>query len=621
MSNEASANIQQFEFKAEMKELLNLIVHSLYTHPEVFLRELVSNASDALNKVRFQRLTSTEILNPELELQIKITIDKENSTFSIEDTGIGMSYDDLINQIGTIASSGTKKLLASLKESKQKPEGNFIGQFGVGFYSVFMVTDEITIETRNSSPDSKAYKWVSNGQSNFTIEEIERENRGTKISFKLKDEHKEFAEDYRIKGILRKYSNFVDFPIFVNDEEVNKVQALWHRKKEDITDEEFNEFYKFISNDFSEPLGHLHFSIEGNINFKALLFVPKVAPVAMMRETSEKSVQLYSNKIFIQDDAKELLPEYLRFLKGVVDTEDLPLNVSREVTQSSHLMTKIRNVITGKVLTMLEEWADKDVEKYNEFFKNFGPLFKTGVNSDFSNKKRLVELLRFESSATKVNEFTSFNGYASRMKPEQNEIYFISGSYREQIEKNPNIEYFLKNNYEVLYLTDPVDIFTVPYIMDYDGKNIVSIDKANLNLDKSKEENEVVEAETTKSLIEKFKSVLGDKVEDVVESKRLVSSPVTLVVSSGGLDPQMEKIMQMMDKEFSASKRLMEINISHPLIKNLSSLIEHNKNEELQNKTIVQLYEGALLIEGIMKSPTEFVSRMNELLIFATKEN
>ncbi len=621
MSNEVSANIQQFEFKAEMKELLNLIVHSLYTHPEVFLRELVSNASDALNKVRFQRLTSTEILQPELELKININVDKENGTFTIEDTGIGMSYDDLINQIGTIASSGTKKLLASLKESNQKPDGNFIGQFGVGFYSVYMVTDEITIETRNSAPDSKSYKWVSNGQSNFTIEEIERENRGTKITFKLKDEHKEFTEDYRIKSTLRKYSNFVDFPIFVNNEEVNKVQALWHRKKEDIKEDELNEFYKFISNDFAEPLGHLHFSVEGNINFKALLFIPKSAPVAMLRDATEKSVQLYSSKIFIQDDAKELLPEYLRFLKGVVDTEDLPLNVSREVTQSSPLMTKIRNVITGKVLTLLEEWADKDKEKYNEFFTHFGPLFKTGVNSDFTNKNRLVELLRFESSATKANEYTSFNGYTSRMKAEQTEIYFISGSYREQIEKNPNIEYFLKNDYEVLYLTDPVDIFTVPYIMEYDGKNIVSIDKANLNINKTEAESDVVTEESTKTLIVKFKEVLGDKVEDVIESKRLVSSPVTLVVGSGGLDPQMEKIMQMMDKQYSASKRLMEINLEHPLIKNLSSLIAQNKNEELQNKTIIQLYEGALLIEGIMKSPSEFVSRMNELLIFATKEN
>ncbi len=619
MDEQNNHSVEQFEYKAEMKELLNLIINSLYTNPEIFLRELISNASDALNKVRFKKLTDKNVLQPEAPLDIKITLDKDNRIFTIEDSGIGMSRIDLINQIGTVASSGTRQFIKQLKENKDSVDSSLIGKFGVGFYSVFMVTDEITIETRYAEEGSHGLRWSSAGGDSYTIEEIERDQRGTKISFKLKDEYKEFAEDWRIKDIIKKYSNFVDFPLYVGDERVNAVQALWHKKKDDITDDELDEFYKFMTNDYQKPLGHLHLDLEGVVNFKALIFIPQTAPPMPMNNEHNRTLHLYSSKVFIQDDAKELLPEYLRFAKGVVDTEDLPLNVSREVTQSSPVMAKIRNIITGKILSLLEEWAADDKEKYEKFFHNFGSMFKLGVNSDFSNKDRLVELLRFESSATNPGELTSLNGYTSRMKPDQDAIYYISGTHRDSIERNPNLEYFRKKEIEALFLTDPVDIFTVPYLGDYDGKPLKSIEKSDIDIKDDEPETEAIAAEDKASLIDKFKAVLGDRVEDVIESRRLVDSAATLVVGNQGMDPQMEKMMQMLDREFASSKRILEINPKHPLIANLAQINNQSPDSAVLLSGIEQIFEGAMLIEGHMKSPVDFVRRMTEFMVRATE--
>ncbi|MDX9790441.1 MAG: molecular chaperone HtpG [Candidatus Kapabacteria bacterium] len=619
MSNDISAKPQEFEFKAEMKQLLHLIIHSLYTHPEVFLRELVSNASDAMNKVRVKKLTDAEIISPDAELRININVNKETKTFTIEDFGIGMTHEELVNQLGVVASSGTLNFLKELKESGKPLDANLIGQFGVGFYSVFMVTDEVAVETRSAEPFSKSWKWTSGGESTYNITEGERDTRGTKITFKLKENYHDFAEDWKIKSILTKYSNFVEFPIYVNGEKANQVQALWHKKKEEVKDDELVEFYKFVSNDYQEPLGHLHLNIEGNVNFKALLFVPQVAPPTLFRDFNEKSVQLYSNKIFIQENAVDLLPEYLRFIRGVVDTEDLPLNVSREVTQNSPVMTKIRNIISSRILSLLEEWADKDKVKYNKFFNEFGALFKTGLNSDFSNKDKITELLRFESSEYTSDELRSLNAYVAAMKPEQKEIYFAAGNSREQLEKNPNLEYFKKNHIEVLYFLDPVDLFIMPYLFEYDGKKIVSIEKAELEDNKIEQNDESLGKDAAKSLIDEFKRILGDRVEDVTISKRLVDSPASVVVGKEGIDPQMEKMMKLMDKEFKASKRILEINPNHKLIQNLSNLFISGSQPELFSQSILQIYEGAMLIDGNLNNPNDFVSRMNELLTIATK--
>jgi len=612
---------RQYEYQAEMKQLLQLIVHSLYTNQEIFLREVISNASDALNKVRFRLLTDKDnTLEPDAELGITISLDKENNTLSIEDNGIGMTEEELTSRLGTIASSGTLEFIKQLQESGEKVDSNMIGQFGVGFYSVFMVASEVTVDTRHAAADSKALKWVSTGEGTYSIEDSDRETRGTKITLKLKEEAKEYAEDYRIKHIVNTYSNFVDFPIKVNDEAVNTVEALWHKNKSDVKEEELNEFYKFISNDFVDPMGHLQLSIEGVVNFKALLFIPGKRPPQFFRSEEDRSLHLYSNKVFIQNDCKDLLPEYLSFLKGVVDTEDLPLNVSREVTQNSPVMTKIRTTLVGKVLSFLEDWAKKEPAKYETFTKEFGQVIKLGHQSDFSNKERITELMRFESTITEKEKFTSLANYVSRMGEEQKEIYYISGDNREALLRNPNLEYFRKNELEVLLLTDPVDVFVVPGMNEYDSKPIKSIEKADLNLDQEDKSGEEKLAENlSSSLIDVFKETLGDKVEDVIESQRLVDSPATLVAGKDALDPQMERMMKMMQQDFAGSKKIMEINTRHPLIKNLSRLNMGSSTDPMLRSCILQLFESSMLIDGELKDPADFVQRLTDIMEAATK--
>ena len=619
MSEHVHAPAQEFEYQAEMKQLLHLIVHSLYTHPEVFLRELISNASDAMNVVRFRQLTDTTMIDRDAPLEVRITMDKETRAFSIEDSGIGMTKEELINHIGTIARSGTLAFLRQVKKDQKSLDGDLIGQFGVGFYSTFMVTDEVTIETRHANQDSVGYRWKSLGEGKFSIEEIDRAKRGTKISFVLKEESKEFAEEWRVKQIIKKYSNFVDFPVYVGEEKVNTVTALWQKRKDDLKEEELNEFYKYLSNDFQAPLGYLHVALEGSVNFKSLLFIPETAPVALFSEKDYKGLHLYVNRVLIQDDCKDLLPEYLRFIKGVVDTEDLPLNVSREVTQNSPVMAKINKTLTGKVLGLLEDWAANDAAKYEKFYRGFSPLLKTGINTDFSNRDKLVNLLRFESSATEKGQFTSFKEYAARMASEQKEIYYVSGDHREIIERNPNLEYFKKHGIEVLFLTDPVDVFVVPSLIEYDKKPLKSIDKADIEV-KPEEANEagVTESAST-SLLTTFKELLLDKVEDVVASKRLVDSAVTLVVGKEGMDSQTERMMKMFNKEYAGSKKIMEVNLSHPLVKNLWHLHQQDSKTPLLKTMVWQLYEAALLLEGNLTSPTDFVARMTEIMERATR--
>ncbi|KAA0229564.1 molecular chaperone HtpG [candidate division KSB1 bacterium] len=620
MADAEKVTAQEFEYKAEMKQLLHLIVHSLYTHPEIFLRELISNASDALNKIRFRMLTDRNVLDADADLKIAITLDAKDHTFAIEDSGVGMTKEDLIEKIGTVASSGTLEFLQQVKNENRTLDGNLIGKFGVGFYSVFMVAEEVTVETRHADPDSKGYRWRSGGEGTFTIEEIDKTTRGTKISFKLKESAKEFSEDYTVKHIINKYSNFVDFPIFVDNEKVNTVTALWHKPKDQVKEEDLVEFYKFISNDYNPPLGHLQLAIEGAVSFNALLFIPENAPPMWFRDPHEKSLHLYSNKVFIQDDCKELLPEYLRFVKGVVDTADLPLNVSREVTQNSPAMAKIRDILTKKILSFLGDWSKQEKNKYEKFYKTFGPFFKTGVNTDFANREKVIDLLRFESTKMAKGEMLSLKDYVTRMKLEQKAIYYLSGEHRDLLEKNPNLEYFKKNDFDVLLLTDPVDVFVVPSINEYDKKPLQSIDKADLDLAADEAgKPEALSGDLAKSLLTIFKETLGDKVEDVIESKRLVNSPVTLVVGKDGMDTQMEKMMKLMDKNYSGSKRILEVNVSHPLIKNLSRRNLASPTDPLLRKSILQLYEGALLLEGNLSSPVDFIGRMTELMEEATK--
>ncbi len=610
--------IQTFEYKAEMKQLLHLIIHSLYTHPEVFLRELISNSSDALNKVRYQQLSDESIIDKDQELSIKISVDEKTEEFVIEDNGIGMTQDELIENIGTVARSGTLEYLQKIKEEK-KDAGDLIGQFGVGFYSVYMVTDQVTIETRHGSKEEKGVKWISSGEGSYTIEEFDKSTRGTKISFKVKEDAKEFLKDFKIKEIIKKYSNFADFPIFVGDEKVNTVEALWRKSEKDVKEEERIEFYKFITNDYQDPLAHLQLSIEGaGAEYKALLFMPKTAQFDLMRTQQHKTVELYSNKIMIIDDCKDLLPEYLQFLRGVVDTSDLPLNVSREMIQASPVLSKIKGSLTTKILQWLQRLANKDQEKYLEFYKIFGPLFKTGINSDFTNREKLIELLRFETSTLEAGKMTSFKDYVSRMGEKQKEIYFITGENRQQVETNPNLEYFRKHNVEVLFLIDPVDSFVIPSITEYDKKPIKAIDKEDVDFDDAKDEKKDDDS-LSKSLIGLFKDSLKDQVADVKISKRLVDSAVTLVVGGDGMDKQMEKMMQMMGQDVPSQKRILEVNIDHPVIKNLSRKYLANAADPLLKMCITQLYESAQFIDGEVSSKTEYVNRTMKIMEEATK--
>ncbi len=621
MAKATTKKPKKFEYKAEMKQLLNLIVHSLYTHQEIFLRELVSNASDALNKARFRKLTDSDIVSKDAPLQIQISLDKEAGIFSIEDTGIGMTYDDLIERIGTVASSGTKAFLEQLESNDKPLDGQLIGQFGVGFYSVFMVANEVTIETRNADPDSKGYRWNSDGSGTFSVEEIDRVERGTKITLVLKEEAKEFAEDYRVRSIIQKYSNFVDFPIMIGEEQANTVKALWHTQKNDVSEEELNEFYKFISNDFMPPMGHLHLQLEGVVNFHALLFIPEKAPPALFRDEEYQKLHLYSNNVFIQDDCKDLLPDYLKFVRGVVDTEDLPLNVSREVTQNSPVMAKIRSILTGKVLGLLEDWTEKEPEKYATFFNEFGPLFKTGISTDFKQRDRIIDLFRFPSTKTEENEKTSFKKYVENMAEGQSDIYYLLGEHLEVLQKNPNLEYFKRQDIEVLLMDDPVDAFAITHLDQYQEIPIKSIEKADLDLQEDEDlAKDALDNEAANKLIAQFKIALGEKVEDVIPSKRLVDSAVTLVVGNSGVDTQMERMLRMMDQNFTAGSKILEVNTSHPLLKNLAQLQEDDSNGDLIDTIVEQLYEGALLIDGNLDHTSDYVSRMTEIMVKATEK-
>lgn len=610
---------QEFEYRAEMRQLLHLIIHSLYTHQEIFLRELVSNASDALNKVRFRMLTDRDVVSADAPLEIHIRPDAEGNRLEVEDTGIGMTRDDLVARLGTIASSGTLAFLEELKASGKPLDAQLIGQFGVGFYAAFMVADEVVVETRHADAGSQGYRWRSRGEGTYSIEEIDRAERGTKIILHLKDEAKEFGREDRVRQIVRRYSNFVDFPIYLGEDQVNTVKALWHRPKDELKDEELADFYKFVSGDFEAPLGHLHLHVEGRVSFRALLFVPGHAPLTRFRDDDLRGPSLYSSKVFIQDDCKALLPEYLRFVRGVVDTEDLPLNVSREVTQSSPVMVKIRQVLTGKVLGLLEEWAAGEPEKYERFYDAFGTLLQTGLNSDFGNRERILALLRFESTRTEKGKRASLKDYVGRMAPDQQAIYYVLGNHRDTLERNPNLEYFRKHDLEVLLLTDPVDVFTIPHLDAYDGKPLQSIEKADLDLkaDEAAQE-DALTGEVVDRLLARFKTALGDRVEDVVASKRLVDSAATLVVGQNGLDAQMERMMKLMDQDFKGGRKVLEVNPAHPLLKNLSGLLDAGGQDDLVEKTIFQLYEGALLLDGNLPDPATFVARMTELMARAT---
>lgn len=607
---------KEYQFKAEMKQLLDILVHSLYTNKDVYIRELVSNSSDALNKVRFTKLTDNSIRDFDQELRIDINIDKEAGTFEISDTGIGMDEEDLINNLGTIASSGTSKFIETLKQGKETIDGQkMIGRFGVGFYSVFMVTDEVVIDTLKANPDSKALRWISTGADGFKIEDSDRDKRGTSIKFKLKDDEKEFAEEWKIKSIINRYSAFIDYPIFINGERVNTQKAIWHRSKDEVKDEELNEFYKFVSHDYENPLSDLWLNIEGVVNFKSILFIPSKAPANLFAQDFETNIHLYSSNVFISSNTKELVPEYLKFIKGVVDTEDLPLNVSRESTQNSPVISKIKDILTSRLLKQLETMKDKELDKYKQFFDEFGSMFKTGINSDFKHRDQILDLLLFKTSKSE-DSWKSLDEYIQNADSEKKEIYYVTAGSYDAAKNHPHLEAFNKKGLEVLLLGDPIDPFVIPGLGKYKDFELKSIE--NVELDNDGDSNESEEEKAPDAVVEVFKEVLGDRVEDVKISTKLVDSPVALAGSSG-MDSQMERMMRMMDKDFKAPKKVLEINPSHPLIKNIHKMYIAGTDKESINKTVNHILDSALLTEGYLDNPYEYVKRMYDLMAQATK--
>jgi molecular chaperone HtpG len=616
------SKIEEFKYEAEMSQLLNIIINSLYTHREVFLRELISNSCDALSKVRVEELTNKDILDAEQALKISLNIDEKKGVLEIDDNGIGMDKEELKLNLGTIAKSGTKEFLGKLKGEKSKATSidDLIGQFGVGFYSVFMVCDEIIVESRSMNKDSQGFRWTSSGQGSYQIEPIKKENRGTKIIVKFNKNGSEFKSKFSIEQIVKKYSDFVPFPIYMEEKLINQNKAIWQKNEKDTTEEERNEFYKYLSKDFENPLAYKFLNIEGKVMFKALIFVPSKAPFQLFREQEESTLHLYVHRVFIQDNCKELLPQYLRFVKGVVDTESLNLNISREVTQKSPVMKKIESVLTSNILKMIEKWSEKDNDTFLKFYKEFGLILKEGIHYDLDRKERLIKLMRFESSALDSGELTSLSEYVSRMRSDQKEIYYIFGQDRETMLKNPNLEYCRSKDLEVLLLTDPIDEFLMPGIREFEGKPIQSVLKAEFKEDSAglEQKDKLGEADINELTL-KIKEVLGDKIQDVKVSNRLVDSPATLVPPKDSMDPHMERMMKMMNKEFKGSKYIFEFNPANKIIQNISAKHKVNPDNPAVKDVILHLYHTAQLMDGNLTKIGNYIHETYKFLEDVTK--
>ena len=615
---------KKYEFKAEIKKLLDILVHSLYTSREIFLRELISNASDALDKLRFESNRGTEMFDKDLALEIKIEFDEKKKLLTITDTGIGMTRDELITNIGTIAKSGTEEFVKLIAETKADAS-NIIGKFGVGFYSVFMVAHEVIVKTKSFRNDEKAVEWKSDGLGEYEIIELdEKLQRGTKVEVYLKDDAVEFAEKWRLENIIKKHSNFISYPIFLEKDKINTVSALWREPKSSITKEQYDEFYKFLSYDSEGPMDVIHKSVDAPIQFNVLLFIPKKSNDFFWQDRENYGLDLYVRRVLIQHKNKELLPEYLSFVKGVVDSEDLPLNISRETLQENVVFTKIASSVSSTIFSYLAEKSKNDPAFYNDFWKEHGKIFKLGY-SDFSNHDKYLELIRFNSSFCKdKDELTSLADYASRMKEGQKEIYFITGTNREAIKSDPHMEIFKNKGLEVLYLTDPIDEFVVQSIRKYkefDFKSAEAVDSKKIsdikNVDEKKNEVEELSKDDEKqffSLLSKMKSILSDRVEDVVKSDRLVDSASCIVSKDEGLSAAMQKILRMTNKEMGQQKKIFEVNPNHKLVRNLIKVFKVDSNDDFIVNVTEQLFESALLQEGSLDDPHTLIQRLNKSL-------
>ncbi|MGM0432737.1 MAG: molecular chaperone HtpG [Spirochaetota bacterium] len=615
-------------FKTEVNQLLDLIIHSLYSHKEIFLRELISNASDALDKLKYLTMTDEDYKSITFNPRIDIRFTEEGKrTLTVEDTGIGMNEKDLETQLGTIARSGTKKFLNQMKEDAKK-DANLIGQFGVGFYSCFMVADRVEVITRRAG-EQTAWKWVSDGKSGYTIEEAEREGHGTTITLHMSDEGEEFANRWEIQQLVKKYSDHIAFPIFLTYEDVsyegegddkkrksetkveqiNTAAALWKRSKSELTDEDYYEFYKSLSHDFDDPLFYLHTQAEGTIEYTTLFFIPKKAPFDMYQADYKPGVKLYVKRVFITDDEKELLPTYLRFVRGVIDSEDLPLNISREILQQNKVMANIRSASVKKLLSEFKKISESNPEKYTEFISQYNRPLKEGLYSDYANRETLLELVRFKS--TEVEGYTSLAAYKERMPEDQKAIYYVAGGNEETLRSSPLIKGYKNKGYEVLIMDDEIDDIVIPSVGTYDEVELKAINKSGAADDIKTEEDKEKE-EAAKPVLDKIKEALGDRVKDVVASSRLDEAPSCIVVDENDPTVQMQQMMKAMGQsELPELAPILEINPDHAVVKRLADLDDKQMIGDLSSV----LLDQALLAEGVMiKNPAGFVSKLNSLL-------
>ncbi|MGE5399407.1 MAG: molecular chaperone HtpG [Ignavibacteriales bacterium] len=614
----------QYEFKAEVKQLLNILVHSLYTNREIFLRELISNASDALDKLRFESTSGTDILDNDLSLEINISFDKDKGIITVSDTGIGMTKDDLITNIGTIAKSGSAEFLKKISDSN-KDVSNIIGKFGVGFYSVFMVATEVIIKTKSYLKNEPAMMWKSDGLGSYELTPLDEDvKRGTTIEIHLREDAKEFAEKYRLESIIKKHSNFISFPIYIEKERINTLSAIWREPKSSVKKEQYDEFYKYLSYDSEEPLDVLHISVDAPIQFNSLLFIPQKNNDFLGYNRHEYGLDLYVRRVLIQHQNKELLPEYLSFVKGVVDSEDLPLNISRETLQENIVFHKISMNVTGQILSHLTKIAKDNTEKYKQFWKEHGRIFRLGY-SDYSNREKFAELLRFNSSVSTNNEeLISLSEYLERMKPEQKEIYYVSGASRDAINADPHLEIFKNKGLEVLYLYDPIDEFVMDSLRTYKEFTFQSVEHADTkvldkfeNLNNKETVHEPLNTDEEKEfdkLLLYIKEILGERVTEVRVSARLSESPSCLANPSDGMTSQMEKILHIVNKDTSIPKKVFEVNKDHKLIRNLLKIYTADPKDEYIGQVVEQLYESSLLLEGYLNDPHKLVNRIKDLL-------
>jgi TNF receptor-associated protein 1 len=607
-------NTESHHFQAEIQQLLDIVIHSLYTDRQIFVRELISNAADACERLRFAQSSGRAISQADLAPSISVTTDEKASTITIADTGVGMTHGELVENLGTIAHSGTKVFLKQLAQ-EPKPNLSLIGQFGVGFYSAFMVASRVTVHSRSFVPEEPGWQWSSQGGGGYDLAPAADLPRGTKITLELKDDAKEFCQAGNIERIIQRYSSFVPFPIELNGKRLNTIQAIWSRNKSEIKEEEYDEFYRFLGHDSEKPIFRLHFAADAPLALQALLFVParNFEMLGMGRIDSE--VNLYCRKVLIQAHAKGLLPEWLRFLKGVVDSEDLPLNISRETMQDSSLMSKLNKVLTGRFLKFLDEQAEKDAAAYERFYSEYQRFLKEGVVTDFSHREAIGKLLRYESSAIDKGRVTSLPDYVKRMPADQKEIYCLLVPNRAAAEASPYFEVFRQRKFEVLFLYDPWDEFVFEHLRTFDGKSLRMAEKADLNVEATAKKEGALSEEAAQSLAKWLKATLGDKVGEVRVSQRLVESPAVVTDPDKFMTASMRRIMRSAKKEGEESSPVkydLEINPAHPILSRLEAA--RQREPELSVSVAEQLLDNARVAAGLLEDPRAMLNRLNQLL-------